>query len=78
MNFIFYPDSDALYVEFSRRPYARGEELDEDRVIHYDSNDEPIGVKFLSISEGVSLRDVPRADEIGRVLDQYKKIPVYA
>jgi uncharacterized protein YuzE len=78
MNFIFYPDSDALYVEFSRKPYARADELDEDRVIHYDAKGAPIGVKFLAISEGVSLRDVPHADEIGRVLDQYKKIPIYA
>jgi uncharacterized protein YuzE len=78
MRFNFYPDSDALYIELADGAYDHSRELDEDRVIHYAADGTVIGVKFIGISDGVRLDDVPRAAEIERVLEQYKKILIYA
>lgn len=78
MRFNFYPDADALYVEFDESPYHHSKELDEDRVIHYADDGRVIGVKFLGVGDGVFLADVPRADEISAALDRYQHVKIYA
>jgi uncharacterized protein YuzE len=62
------PQSDALYVELSDRPYARTEELDHRRNIDYDADGCAIGVEFLSVSKGVDLSEVPQAAAIAEAL----------
>jgi uncharacterized protein YuzE len=78
MRFKFYPDADALYIELDESPYHHSQELDEDRVVHYAEDGHVIGVKFLGVSDGVFLADVPSAHEIGEALARYQHVKIYA
>src|SRR4051812_42939707 len=44
MKLLVYPDSDAIVVELSDAPYDHSRQLDEDRVIRYTTNGDPIAV----------------------------------
>ncbi|MDA0269910.1 MAG: DUF2283 domain-containing protein [Chloroflexi bacterium] len=67
----FDPDADALYVYYRRvtpGDIARTEELGDGRQVDYDASGEVLGVEFLGVSQGVSLVDVPRADEVSAAM----------
>ena len=76
MDFRYSPTADALYVRFNDLRIAYTEDLSRnghyDRGIDYADDDTPVGVEFLSVSRGVDLTDVPRADEIARLLREHK------
>ncbi len=65
------PEADALYIRLSDKPYAFGEDLDHARRIDYAADRTPIGVELLYVSHGVDLADLPRADEVARVLREH-------
>ncbi len=72
------PDVDALY--FKLRQVAPGgvkgaRQLDERRLIHYDHDDQPVGVEILYATEGINLDGVPQADEIRRALSRLPALP---
>jgi len=69
-------DADAIYVYLSSDKYSHGEDLDEDRRIDYSSDNKPIGVELLSISEGVNLDSLPEKDEIEVILNG-EGVPIY-
>lgn len=69
--------ADAIYVYLSSGKYSHGEDIDEDRRIDYSSNNRPIGVELLSVSNGINLNGLPKVDEIKEILtsegiDTYK------
>ena len=63
------PEGDAIYIYLSEKPYAYGTDLDDDRRIDYASDNTPIGVELLCVSDGVNLDSLPRIDEIAEVLE---------
>jgi uncharacterized protein YuzE len=69
--------ADAIYVLISDNPYAYGKDLDEERRIDFDINDNPIGVELLCVSMGVITDDLPYRTEIERKLGD-KGIKIYA
>ncbi len=73
------PSVDALYVEFDNRPVAFTDDISRgegyDRGVDYAMDDTPIGVEFLNVSRGIDLTDVPRAEEISRLLGAHN-IPI--
>lgn len=71
MYFTYDSEADAGYVRF--RPKSPGQvaytrSIDEDRNVDYDANDEPVGVEFLNMSDGVRVSGLPRADEIRELI----------
>jgi uncharacterized protein YuzE len=67
MYFTYDSEADAGYIRFrSKSPgqvaYTRS--IDENRNVDYDSSDEPVGVEFLNMSDGVRVDGLPRAEEI--------------
>lgn len=70
----FDPEADAITVSF--RPIEPGEvastrQIDERRLVDYDSAGEPIGVELLYVSEGINLDGLPRAEEIRKALTAF-------
>ena len=63
------PEADAIYIYLSEKPYAYGTDLDNERRIDYASNNTPIGVELLCVSDGVNIDDLPHKDEIVDVLE---------
>lgn len=69
---------DALYVAFrALEPGAakRTRMLDDRRMVDYDEEGQPIGVEFLCFSDGITLEDVPRAEEIAQALRAFAPAP---
>lgn len=69
--------ADAIYIYLSNEPYAYGKNLDHERRIDYDANDEPIGIELLCVSDGVITDDLPNRAEVERALDD-RGIKVFA
>ncbi len=69
------PDADALYVRFADAVVAYTDDVSRgrqyERGIDYAEDDTPVGVEFLNVSRGVDLTDIPRADEIARLLVEH-------
>jgi uncharacterized protein YuzE len=65
------PEANALYVLFSDRPYAFGEDIDHERRIDYTADGTPIGVELLCVDRGVDLTGLPHADRIAEALRPY-------
>ena len=69
--------ADAIYIYVNGAQYSHGKELDEERRIDYDINNQPIGIELLCVSEGVILDDLPYPDEVEKILID-KNIKMYA
>lgn len=52
-------EADAIYIYLSDKPYAYGIDLDDERRIDYASDNTPIGVELLCVSDGVNLDSLP-------------------
>jgi len=70
-------EADAIYIYFSDAPYAYGKDLDKERRIDYASDNTPIGVELLCVSEGVITDELPNRAEIERALED-RGIKVFA
>lgn len=66
------PEADAVYIRLSDEPYAYGEDLDRERRIDYAADGTLIGVELLCVSTGVDLHDLPRAEEIAKLLAKHR------
>jgi len=71
MNIKYDKKADAIYIYISDELYAYGKNLDHERRIDYDANDEPIGIELLCVSEGVITNDLPHRWEIERLLEKH-------
>ena len=69
MKFKHDPEADAIYIYLSEKPYAYGTDLDDERRIDYASDDRPIGVELLCVSDGVNVDALPHKSEIIDVLE---------
>jgi uncharacterized protein YuzE len=57
---------DAAYFAFSSAASVRQERLPGLRVIDYGADGSVVGVEFISVSRGLDLSGVPRAEDIER------------
>jgi len=69
-------EADAIYIYLGEKPYAYGKDLDDERRIDYASDNTPIGVELLCVSDGVNLDSLPRIDEIAKVLEA-ERVKIY-
>jgi len=68
MKFKHDAQADAIYIYLSSKPYAYGKDLDDERRIDFASDNTPIGVELLCVSNGVNLDGLPCKDEIAEIL----------
>lgn len=71
MRLKYDKEVDALYVYLCDLPFGYNRILDEQRVVDYAEDHQPIGVEFLNVSHGVDVRDVPEQAAIGRMLQEH-------
>lgn len=69
--------ADAIYIYINNNQYSHGKDLDEERRIDYDSDNQPIGIELLCVSEGVILDELPFQREIEQILTN-EHIKLYA
>lgn len=60
--------ADAIYIHFSDAPYSYNTEIDNERIVDYDVDGEPIGVELLCVSTGVITEGLPHRPEIETLL----------
>ncbi|NLE08634.1 MAG: DUF2283 domain-containing protein [Dehalococcoidales bacterium] len=68
MKISYDKKADAIYISLNDKPYAYGKDLDEERRIDFDSDDNPIGIELLCVSAGVNTDDLPKKTEVERIL----------
>jgi uncharacterized protein YuzE len=61
-------EHDVLYIQFSQAEVERTVALDDLRLVDYDASKKPVGVEFMSASEGLDVSDVPFSDQIAAIL----------
>ena len=64
----FDKKADALYIYLDDKPVDHTEKLDDTRYIDYSSDDTPVGIELLCVSDGVITTDLPFRAEIERLL----------
>ena len=69
--------ADAIYILLSNEPYAYGSDLDEERRVDYDANNNPMGIELLCVSEGIITDALPNRAEVEQALDD-RGIRTYA
>jgi uncharacterized protein YuzE len=75
MMFRYDDEADALYVYFRHIEPGGAKDvrnLDEFRNVDLDAAGNPIGVEFLCVKDGVDLTGVPRAEEIEKLLRNFR------
>lgn len=65
MKFIYYPDTDTLYIDLADRPGADVVELTEDFVVDVDAEGTPVGIEIENASKR---SDISRLDVEGLTL----------
>ena len=60
--------ADAIYIYINNNQYSHGKDLDEERRIDYDSDNQPIGIELLCVSEGVIVDELPYQYEVEKLL----------
>lgn len=70
MTLTYDPEADAIYVYLTSEDASPTDqvELDDRRTVDYDDSGEAVGVELLSVSQGVDLAGLPRAEEIAALL----------
>ena len=69
--------ADAIYIHLSDSGIAYTKQLDNLRYIDFSSDNKPVGIELLCVNNGVIADDLPRANEIIKLL-QKKNIKVFA
>jgi uncharacterized protein YuzE len=62
-------ENDVLYVLLSDREVSKTRTLDDLRLVDYDDQEQPVGVEFISASDGIDLSNAPSPARIRRLLD---------
>ena len=79
ISFEYDPERDVLYVRFQAHQAGlvhSTRQLDEQRLLDLDAEGAPVGVELLYASDGITLRDLPRADEIAGALRQSQLLKI--
>lgn len=69
--------ADAIYIYISKERVAYTKQLDNLRYIDYSSDNTPIGVELLCVSNGVMTDDLPHANAIIKLLED-KDVKIFA
>ena len=70
-------EANAIYIRLSNGGVAYTKQLDHMRYIDFSSDNKPVGIELLCVNNGVITDDLPRANEIIKLL-QKKNIKVFA
>ena len=69
LAFEYDKDADAVYIQLGDKQCAYTKPLDDMRYVDYASDDTPVGIELLCVSEGVNLDDLPEQTQVAKLLD---------
>lgn len=69
MRIEYDKEADAAYIYLDDKPCAYTRPLDDMRYIDYASDDTPIGIELLCINGGVNLNDLPKQEQVAKLLE---------
>ena len=69
--------ADAIYIHLSNNGVAYTKQLDNLRYVDFSSDNKAVGIELLCVSNGVITDNLPRANEIIKLL-QNKNVKVFA
>ena len=62
-------EANAVYINLVDKTCAYTKPLDDMRYVDYASDDTPVGIELLSVSEGVNLDDLPEQAQVVKLLE---------
>ena len=68
-EYTYDQEADAIYITFSDKPVASTKDLDDLRVIDYDTEGSPVGIELLCVSGGVITDDLPYLKDVVHLLE---------
>jgi uncharacterized protein YuzE len=68
MSYNYDRAADAIYIKLSDMPIKRTKQLDNDRLVDFDSKDRPVGIELLHVSEGVLIEGLPATIKVISIL----------
>ena len=73
MMVTFHPFADIAIIDLYEGRYLRSQELEDERFLDFDGNDDLVRITFLHVSKGVRLDGIPGAADLdlARVLTRY-------
>lgn len=69
LDFKYDKEADAVYIHLDDRSCAYTKPLDDMRYVDYASDDTPIGIELLGVSDGVNLDDLPEQAQVAKLLE---------
>ena len=69
LDFEYDKEADAIYIHLSDKSCAYTKPLDDMRYVDYASDDTPIGIELLCVSDGVNLDDLPEQTQVANLLN---------
>ena len=69
----FHPYEDVAIIDLYEGRYLRSQELEDERFLDFDGNDDLVRITFMHVSKGVRLDGIPGAADLdpARVLTPY-------
>ena len=79
-NFQMHYDEagDVLYVDITPSAAAYSKPIDDNRVIDYDAINNPVGIEFFNVSEGIDLSSMPHEEQLTTYLEETGTFKIYA
>ena len=71
MRAAFFPEEDAIIIDFNLESFDHGKALDASRYLMFDANGNLTAAQFLDVSKGVDLADIPDAKYLGQFLERH-------
>lgn len=68
---------DILYVQLTEEVVASTSTIDDLRIVDYDQAGGVVGVEFLSVSGGLSLKNLPERSKLEELIRKLQ-FPIYA
>ena len=69
--------ADAIYIYLNDEPVDHTQKLDDLRYIDYASDNTPVGIELLCVSEGVITNDLPKRTKVEVLLEE-QRIKLFA
>ncbi|MBM3142377.1 MAG: DUF2283 domain-containing protein [Chloroflexi bacterium] len=76
-RFEYDREADAIYINLIDKPFAYTKKVDNRRHVDYASDDTPIGIELLCVSDGIISDGIPILEEVLKDLSK-RHIKVHA
>ncbi len=74
MTFNYYPETDSLYIDFSKKDSVSSKEILKDIIVDFDSDEKIVGMDIDNASEKINLNELPESTLLKEELKGFKNI----